>query len=260
MQKMGLGSSAAVTVAFTVAMRRQLGVPNPADPDAVYRVAQEVHHGVQGMGSGADIAAATFGGALRYRWFDAAGDPSLKPGETAHPCLPGTGICSPLNGGLDHIIVAWTGRSASTRNLVAAVHQARARCPRQYASIMRTIEESSQLGQVAWSSRDRTELITAAEQGRSALVELGELAGVSLVTSAHQKLQDRVSGLGAIVKPTGAGGGDLAWIIAPSSDSEDRLLQCMADEKIPAWRLSIPSVGSTIIEDDRDALMGETET
>ena len=61
----GFGSSAAVTVATTAALNALAGLP--FDRDAVFSSSRIVIRDVQGLGSGADAAASTYGGAVAYR-------------------------------------------------------------------------------------------------------------------------------------------------------------------------------------------------
>jgi len=61
----GLGSSAAVTVASLAALHGLGG--RAIRPDALHREATSVIRAVQGLGSGADAAASVFGGILRYQ-------------------------------------------------------------------------------------------------------------------------------------------------------------------------------------------------
>ncbi len=61
----GLGSSAAVTVATLAALAAFGGRTPPRE--ALVRTARDVIRGVQGAGSGADAAASTFGGIVAYR-------------------------------------------------------------------------------------------------------------------------------------------------------------------------------------------------
>lgn len=63
--KVGLGSSAAVTVAAAAAIRAWLGLRR--DPRQLLRDAIRVIRAVQGVGSGADAAASVFGGIVLYR-------------------------------------------------------------------------------------------------------------------------------------------------------------------------------------------------
>jgi mevalonate kinase len=61
----GFGSSAAVTVATVAALHAARG--EPLDRAMIFSDARAVLHAVQGRGSGADLAAATYGGIVRYR-------------------------------------------------------------------------------------------------------------------------------------------------------------------------------------------------
>jgi mevalonate kinase len=61
----GLGSSAAVTVATLAALAAHGG--RSPSREALVRVARDVIRGVQGAGSGADAAASAFGGIVAYR-------------------------------------------------------------------------------------------------------------------------------------------------------------------------------------------------
>jgi mevalonate kinase len=63
--QVGLGSSAAVTVAVIAVV--QQWIDEKIDLHAVYKTGVEVVHAVQGMGSGADIAASVFGGVVFYQ-------------------------------------------------------------------------------------------------------------------------------------------------------------------------------------------------
>ncbi|OGT10586.1 MAG: mevalonate kinase [Gammaproteobacteria bacterium GWE2_42_36] len=63
--KVGLGSSAAVTVATLAVLQRWL--INTINPEIIYQLGYEVIQTVQGIGSGADIAASVFGSVLYYR-------------------------------------------------------------------------------------------------------------------------------------------------------------------------------------------------
>ncbi len=63
-QTMGLGSSAAVTVAFLFALAKFLDKPLP--PMDLFRMAYDAVLLVQGVGSGFDVAIATYGGTIRY--------------------------------------------------------------------------------------------------------------------------------------------------------------------------------------------------
>ncbi len=101
--KLGLGSSAALTVALTGALRRHLGLSPPALSDLVH-----LHRGMQGgHGSGADVAAAFTGGVIAYT--RGVGDSSTsEPGAQAVALPAGLHWCC-----------VFTGRSASTPHMLA---------------------------------------------------------------------------------------------------------------------------------------------
>lgn len=66
-RKLGLGSSAAAAVASAAAL---LGIQKRCDPSTRRRIFDEAwraHHAVQPRGSGADVAAATYGGVVRVQ-------------------------------------------------------------------------------------------------------------------------------------------------------------------------------------------------
>ena len=63
----GLGSSAAVTAGTVTALDRWLNAGKPFDLETVFLQARDVVQTVQGLGSGADVAASVFGGTLIYR-------------------------------------------------------------------------------------------------------------------------------------------------------------------------------------------------
>lgn len=72
-EKVGLGGSAAATVAAVLAARPELGA------EVRFRAALAVHRAVQGSGSGIDVAASTFGGVSRYEAERVTPLPSLVP-------------------------------------------------------------------------------------------------------------------------------------------------------------------------------------
>lgn len=205
-RKLGLGSSAATTVALTAAL---LGDRWP-DGAAIYRRAQAVHRAVQGTGSGADIAASSLGGALAYRWLS---DASMAPLD-GMPAADGAGHAIALPEPKAPIHAVWSGDSASTVKLVGAVSAWANRDPAGHRRRMAELGFAARAGIDAWQAGDARGLAAAADAGRRAIDALGRDAGVALCTETHHDLHRVAERFGAGVKPTGAGGGDLAWIYA----------------------------------------------
>lgn len=208
-RKLGLGSSAATTVALAAALTGDAW-PDGAD---IYRLAQTIHRAVQGTGSGADVAASSLGGAMAYRWL---ADPAMAPLD-GMPAADGVGHATPLPDPSGLIHAVWSGDSASTVELVGAVNAWAERDRAGYRRRAAELGFAARAGIDAWQAGDGHGLAAAADAGRRAIDGLGRDAGVALCTDVHHELHRIARRFGAGVKPTGAGGGDLAWIYAADS-------------------------------------------
>jgi len=116
--QMGLGSSAAISVAV-IAVLAKWQQPNATKRD-IFHLCYAVIKAVQGVGSGADVAASVFGGVNFYQ---------LTPSITIDP-LP---VTLPL-------VLIYCGSKMPTREVVAKVEQQRLAQPAYYEQIF------SQLG------------------------------------------------------------------------------------------------------------------
>ncbi|HSI05868.1 MAG TPA: hypothetical protein VLC93_15385, partial [Myxococcota bacterium] len=131
--KLGLGSSAALTVA----LERILDPQAPAD--TIFQRAFQAHRDFQkGAGSGIDLAASVHGGILRYR---------LRGEE-----LPER---TPVKWPRDLAMIAvWSGASADTRSFVGAVAQFAGREPSSYAALMGALKRLTELACAAFQAGD----------------------------------------------------------------------------------------------------------
>ncbi|EWG07158.1 MAG: GHMP kinase [Candidatus Aramenus sulfurataquae] len=101
-KKVGLGSSAAATVALTACAYKE--VTGRVDVDEVYKLSQKANYIRQrGIGSGFDVASATYGSVVYRRFTDVEKMDSYV---------------EPLKLGNYDMVLGFTGRSASTVNLV----------------------------------------------------------------------------------------------------------------------------------------------
>jgi len=192
-EKLGLGSSAAVTVAVYAAFAELL--KQPLD----YRTALHIHHNLQGrLGSGIDVAAAFFGGLLKFRRDDApsAADPH-------HWNLP------------ENLRMAfiWTGHGSATPGHV-----------RRFEDWLRTGSNTGPIDALIRASESLFEtpdpmaaLATYAEQSKA----LDVAAGIGIYDSSHQTLDRLAIDCGVVYKPCGAGGGDMG---AAFSDDDEALV------------------------------------
>ena len=216
--KLGLGSSAAITVAAVGVARALSGVS--ARPRDVLQPALLAHRSAQGeRGSGADIAASTLGGLVECAFFEqAAWAPSgairVGPGALAVAQRPVPSILSQLT-------LVFAGASASTPALVRAVMEQRHARPIVWDRALSCIADASDVAAVALEADDRNALAEAVRAGDQAMTwlsrELG--GGTTLLGPLHAALQGLV-GPRCALKTTGAGGGDLYWLYGETEADE----------------------------------------
>ena len=226
--KLGLGSSAAVTVATTAALFAAAGVEAAARglQDAVFSAAFRAHRAAQGeIGSGADVAASTFGGLVLFE-----PRPQALPRTTALS-LPPWAI----------LLAASTGESAATEPLV-----------RQYQAIERTRRTAFvrlSRGAVAWfatSMRQQAVSLTALDAAGNALAQLADSCGLPLFSARLQALIAIARAHGAAAKPSGAGGGDCGIALTTNAASAKRIRTAWREAGLVPLDLCISGEGVTV--------------
>lgn len=230
-QKLGLGSSAAATVAaatLALALAQDGAAP---DRDAVFDLAFAAHGDAQGQrgtrGSGADIAAATFGGALRYQ---------TRGGETTRAALP---VPSSVT-----FLPFFTGVSADTVTMVARVQAARA-AGATGAPLAQIAEAAAALA-AAFLRDDGPEILRAIRDGGTALAALGEAAGYDLETASVRAARAALTRFGGAAKTTGAGGGDLAIAVLPCEEDRNEATAALIEAGCQVVPLSIDPRGASL--------------
>jgi phosphomevalonate kinase len=188
--KLGLGSSAAATVAFAGACRRAAGEAGPPELNSLIRC----HRRFQGgSGSGIDVAAALAGGTVRFA-LDADGvarsDSVRLPEGVGFACV-------------------FAGGSASTPGLVGKYRQWTVSGSVRTAALRQRMFDVATGGCVAAHERDGAAFVAAiADYGRC-LAELGHEIGADLVTGPHARIGNLAGRFGLAYKVSGAGGGDV---------------------------------------------------
>ncbi|HEY0194043.1 MAG TPA: hypothetical protein VGC42_23155 [Kofleriaceae bacterium] len=203
-QKLGLGSSAAVTVAATALA---LGT---ADRHAVLEVAQAAHARAQGplgaRGSGADIAAAVYGGTIIFS----------RPGGGDRPCQ-----VEPRRWPSQVTLLAFfTGASADTAQLVAKVHAAREAQRAAVEGALHAITQASLAACAALSAPGdlaAIALIGALALAAAATDRLAAATGLPLVPGCVTAARAELARIGGVAKTTGAGGGDVGIAVIPAT-------------------------------------------
>lgn len=196
--KLGLGSSAALTVALAAALFDWSGTGEPPQPGIEWlQRLLRLHRGLQGgRGSGVDLAASLMGGVVEYR-LDSGGDVAAA-----------TPLDLPAGLGL---AVVWTGRSAETGEFLD-------RLSRRMSGQDGSSEIENALGRLggvatdgvlALGRRDAPSFLTAVDAFAEGMENLGRTAGLDIVSREHIELGRLARRCGVSYKPSGAGGGDI---------------------------------------------------
>ena len=198
-RKLGLGSSAAVLVAFAAAVHaidnKEISAPSLDRLIALHRRLQG------GSGSGIDVAAALHGGLRSFR-LDRSG--RAEVGSVQLPNSVGfAGI--------------FAGQSAKTTDFVTRFDDWRRREPDRAAPLLAELAAVSSAGCDALRAGDAEEFLAAIGAYGVLLETLGIALDCDVLTREHRQIGALARRFGVKYKTSGAGGGDLG--IAFSQDA-----------------------------------------
>ena len=189
--KVGIGSSAAVTVAFCAAL-----APT-ADHETLMRLAQHAHSGLQGgAGSGVDIASSLQGGLIEYRMADYCATPLRWPDEL-------------------HWRLIWSGSSASTREKLSKLDAAVIKPSR-----VRLADASESMAK-AWQGGNADRILSEYRHYIEQLREFSVDHELGIFDAGHDDIQRTAAGANLVYKPCGAGGGDVGIVFAKNEHELD---------------------------------------
>jgi phosphomevalonate kinase len=188
--KLGLGSSAAATVAFAGACRAAAGEAGRPELNSLIRC----HRRFQGgSGSGIDVAAALAGGTVRF----ALGAEGKASSDSVR--LPeGVGFACVFAGG-----------SASTPGLVGRYREWTASGSVRTAALRQRMLDVANGGCVAAQERNGAAFVAAIDDYGRCLAQLGREIGADLVTEPHARIGRLAREFDLAYKVSGAGGGDV---------------------------------------------------
>lgn len=244
-RKYGLGSSAAMVVAVVSSIlsinRVQLSLMQ------IFKLSAIAHLKAQGNGSGADIAASTFGGWLYYTAFLPNwilnrldnGEGIIDLMKAPWPNLTISPITPPANLTL---CVGWTKEVARTGPMIEKVQKLRFNNPHLYN---RFLEESTNAVHqlvTGFKTGDHIRASLSLSQNRQALQKLGEHVGISIETIKLKKLCDVAEGYGH-AKSSGAGGGDCGIAFICDHKRLPALHDAWIKEDILPLRLNVSETG-----------------
>lgn len=248
--KIGFGSSAASTVAVVSAVLRHQGrrVQSYEDKLKIFKLAAAAHYFAQGkVGSGFDVAASTFGGVFMYERFDPAWlVKQIQEGnlqELMEQKWQGLKI-EQLSIPEDfNLIIGWTGRSASTSEMVKQINKWGEKNPEDYRRHIDSIAETASEVIDCWKKDDRASLIKHLNKNHEVLASLGKDAGVEIETDTLQELHESAKSCGGAGKLSGAGGGDCGIGICFDNDVEKEILKNWQDNGIFLVKANIAHEG-----------------
>lgn len=197
-RKLGLGRSAATIVAASAAF---LAADREWTKALVRSAALTANADFQqGLGSGADVAAAVHGGIVEVR--RTGGDLVVAPSE--------------LPPGLE-LVVGWSGEAAAT---VPLLERFAAADTSPALSELGTVTEAAVS---AMNAQDAEAFCAAVRDAARLLRQLGDELGLPIVTPPLARLIEVADAQGIAAKPSGAGAGDCAIAFAHGPSEADAL-------------------------------------
>ena len=242
-EKLGLGSSAAISVALAGALA--IHDNERLNPARLFSLAHNVHHGIQGVGSGVDIAAACFGSVFSFVSRQQDQPTSCNPG--IHHLQAGSqwATLRYLPSAPSPLLCVYLGHGASTPKLVKQVHNFRAQRPQEYQQIMHDLGTVSMAAIDAWLTWDTQKLTQYITEDGAVLRALDSAANCQIIPPSMRALNETLRKLGAVGKTTGAGGGDMAWVLC-----HDEHHQRVVAEKLSSqWEVFHLDISSQGIQD-----------
>jgi phosphomevalonate kinase len=219
-RKLGLGSSAAVTVALLAGLQAAAG-RGVADRATLAPLCLDAHRRLQqGRGSGIDVAVALHGGVV-----------TLDSTQARDPIRV---LAWPA--GL-HALAAWTGESASTPALVERFERFVGAEPARWARCLADLRRIAREALAAWERADVAVILRAFSDYDDALRALDDGADIGIYTGSHARLACDAQAAGAAYKVSGAGGGDFGIACADSAATLGALAARWSAEGVLTLRL-----------------------
>jgi phosphomevalonate kinase len=191
-RKLGLGSSAAVSVALSGCLQHALN--GSADCETALAVHREFQHH---NGSGIDVRASYYGGTLGIH--NGAVNELVLPKEM-------------------HLVPVWTGVAASTLVMLRKLAAFAADQPERHAELLSELSAHATVAVRACEHADASALQAALSDFAVALHALDNATELGIWSVEHRELERLASAAGLVYKPSGAGGGDFG--LAFGTDAE----------------------------------------
>ncbi|MBT4870326.1 MAG: phosphomevalonate kinase [Candidatus Diapherotrites archaeon] len=238
--KVGFGSSAAIvaaTVASVLALHGE-DITTLATKEKVYKLGCITHFSAQGkIGSSFDIAASTYGGALVYQKPDmkwlmeelASGKDVKSVLESEWPLFRAEPIEIPQDLLLS---VGFVGYSASTKELVVKINEAKETNRGEYDTLIADIKSTTEKLIEALKTNNKEEIISLLKENRVLLKKFSDWSSNDLETKELTLLSDLADEAGAVGKFSGAGGGDCGIAISFNQGIKEKVENAWKENNI----------------------------
>ncbi|WP_295728149.1 phosphomevalonate kinase [uncultured Limosilactobacillus sp.] len=240
-KKYGLGSSAAVTVATVKALCKFYQLP--VDNDRIFKLAAIAHFSVQGNGSLGDVAASVYGGWIAYHSFDRQWLAEQRKFldlttllNLPWPDLKIESLTAPANLSL---VIGWTGKPASTSQLVDKIAVFKARQQEQYQVFLNASRTCIQKMINGFHEGSLSMIQDEIRYNRSLLQELARRSGVQIETPVLRQLCQIAEHFGGAAKTSGAGGGDCGIVAIDANANIQEMIKQWTMEKIEHLPLTV---------------------
>lgn len=194
-QKLGLGSSAAASVALCKMIFLQHLID---DQNLLFDIAFNAHKIFSnGLGSGADVAAAVYGGVISYQ------SGQMPVSITNNNIL------------LDNLIFIDTKIPQSTRDFI---QKAQRWASSNNQALIDFCLNSSQLCEDLLRTKDISSLILVFDALFDHLYHFAKQTGINVISAEHAQIHQIAKDFEGSAKPSGAGGGDISLAVVPKSN------------------------------------------
>ncbi|WP_404450912.1 phosphomevalonate kinase [Virgibacillus necropolis] len=240
--KYGLGSSAAVVTAVVKAIIEKHEIP--CTPTLLFKLAAIAHVQSQGSGSGADVAASSFGGMLTYTSFqaewllertgNATSITEMVEQDWPYFSVKAVGLPKDIQ-----MMIGWTGNPASTKDFIKKINVLKVHKSGLYNQFIEQSSNAVKMIIQGIESNESKQISNGIASNRKALALLGKRAEADIETLLLKTLSDIAEQNGGAGKPSGAGGGDCGIAFLPSKEKVNQVIQEWEEAGIKPLSLSV---------------------
>lgn len=250
-KKYGLGSSAAIVTAVISSVLSFHNCDKELlNLDIIFKLSAIAHLKTQKNGSGADVAAAVYGGWLEYCAFD--GEWILKKlaqgislTEIINSPWPNLFIKTLTPPSSLQLVVGWTKEPAATAPRIKKLQNYKDSNLEAYKEFLKESSRAVHGLIKSFQDNDYAEAINSLKDNAKVLKKLGKNATMDIETEKLKKLSSIAESFGS-GKSSGAGGGDCGIAFLKCESNREDLYKAWEDEDIIALDLSVSQSGVTI--------------